>query len=341
MSEKLVRFDFAIKVLLRNKANFDILEGFLSELLKTDVQIQEVLESESNQDHQDDKYNRVDLLARTSNEQHVIIEVQCSNQWDYLSRILYSTSTAVCEYMRSGDPYSKVRKIISVSIVFFRLGKGKDYLYHGTTKFTGMHRHDELILNAKEQEMYGRTKGLAWETPEEIFPEYYLIKVPTFANRIRDKLDEWIYFLKHSKIEKNFQARGIQSAAHKLDVLRLTEAERRAYKRYCEGLHDSASWAVMMEIMREDLEASKAKIATAEAETEAAKAKIAATEAEIEAVRIEAKNAEARGREESLNAVAKTLLEAGQPLDAVVQVTGLSYERVRALGEMLSKMSLI
>jgi len=49
--KKLIRFDWAIKTILRNKKNFSILEGFLSELLGTDVKIQELLESESNKNH--------------------------------------------------------------------------------------------------------------------------------------------------------------------------------------------------------------------------------------------------------------------------------------------------
>ena len=63
MDKKLVRFDWAIKYLLRNKANFVILEGFLSELLKTDVTITSLLESESNKIDADDKSNRIDVFA--------------------------------------------------------------------------------------------------------------------------------------------------------------------------------------------------------------------------------------------------------------------------------------
>ena len=36
-TKHLIQFDWAIKTILRNKANFLIIEGFLSELLKTDV----------------------------------------------------------------------------------------------------------------------------------------------------------------------------------------------------------------------------------------------------------------------------------------------------------------
>ena len=61
---KLVSFDWAVKKLLRSKANFEVLEGFLSELLFDDIKILEVLESESNKESDDDKYNRVDIRLK-------------------------------------------------------------------------------------------------------------------------------------------------------------------------------------------------------------------------------------------------------------------------------------
>src|SRR5438105_295190 len=124
---KLVRFDWAIKYLLRNKANFDILEGFLSELLKIDIKIESILESESNKNHNHDKFNRVDLLVQTNQGERIIIEVQCSSQWDYLSRILYGTSKVITEHLHEGEAYKDLCKVISVNIVFFNLGEGKDY----------------------------------------------------------------------------------------------------------------------------------------------------------------------------------------------------------------------
>ena len=114
--KKLVHFDWAIKNLLRNKANFDILEGFLSELLQTKVTIETLLESESNKNDKYDRSNRVDLLVLTEAQEHVIIEVQAAMEWDYLSRILYGTSKVVTEYIQAGQAYRDVRKIISVSI---------------------------------------------------------------------------------------------------------------------------------------------------------------------------------------------------------------------------------
>ena len=233
---KIVHFDWAIKHILRNKANFDILEGFLSELLKTKVTIETLLESESNKHNKDDRSNRVDLLVLTESQGHVIIEVQASMEWDYLSRILYGTSKAVTEYIQAGQPYRDVRKIISVSIVFFDLGRGEDYVYHGTTEFRGTHQHDVLRLGENEKKAYGPDK-----TPSDIFPEYYLVKVNQFNERIKDKFDEWVYFLKTEKIQPNFSAQGLKSAAKKLDVLALSDNERKAYDRYEENTHYEAS----------------------------------------------------------------------------------------------------
>src|SRR5271156_3768640 len=191
---KLVRFDWAMKHLLRNKANFDVLEGFLSELLHDTIKIESLLESESNQETEADKYNRVDVLVKTRQGQYIIVEVQCYTQWDFLTRILYGTSKAICEYLQAGDEYKQVVKVVSVSIVFFDLGVGKDYLYKGQTIFKGIHCGDILGLNEKEQKIYAPIHKTAPQTPEAIFPEYYIIKVSQFHEKVKDKMDEWIYF---------------------------------------------------------------------------------------------------------------------------------------------------
>ena len=81
-----IRFDWAIKKLLRSKANFGILEGFLSELFLEDIKIMEILESEGNKETRDDKFNRVDILVKDSREQLIIIEIQNTRELDYFSK---------------------------------------------------------------------------------------------------------------------------------------------------------------------------------------------------------------------------------------------------------------
>jgi predicted transposase/invertase (TIGR01784 family) len=232
---KLISFDWALKKLLRSKANFEILEGFLSELLKDSIHILEVLESESNKENRQDKFNRVDLKVRNQNDEIIIIEVQYEREFDYLQRILYGTSKAITEHLNESDPYSKVVKMISVNILYFNLGLGDDYVYHGSTQFRGLHNQDLLQLSEEQQGLYRRNEVY------EIFPEYYLIKVNNFDDIARDTLDEWIYFLKNEEIKENFSAKGLKKAKLELDILKLPEKERLAYEKYQDDLHYQAS----------------------------------------------------------------------------------------------------
>ena len=204
--KQLIRFDWAMKKLLRNKANFDILEGFLSELLSEDVRIRKILESEGNKDDADDKHNRVDILVENNKGELVIIEVQNSKEYDYFHRILYGTSKVITEYIDEGDEYAKIKKVISITIAYFDLGQGKDYVYHGVTQFKGIHKGDTLNLAERQIEIYSVDEIF------KIYPEYWIIKVGKFNNIIQDKLDEWIYFLKTGEVQDEFSAKGLSEA---------------------------------------------------------------------------------------------------------------------------------
>ncbi|SEH04351.1 Rpn family recombination-promoting nuclease/putative transposase [Candidatus Venteria ishoeyi] len=154
MTRKLISFDWAIKKILRSKANFVILEGFLSELLFTDIAILEILESEGNQETQDDKFNHVDIKVKDANQRIIIIEIQYSRELDYLQRILYASAKAISEHMQEGAIYADVSKVISVSILYFDFGSGDDYIYHGTSKFIGLHNQTELQLSEDQKDLY-------------------------------------------------------------------------------------------------------------------------------------------------------------------------------------------
>ena len=122
-----IRFDWAMKRLLRNKANFGVLEGLLTTLLDEKITISQLLESESNQEDEFDKYNRVDLLALDSKGELILIEVQNNNEYAYFQRMLFGVSKLVTEYINRGEGYENVRKVYSVNIVYFSLGHGQGY----------------------------------------------------------------------------------------------------------------------------------------------------------------------------------------------------------------------
>jgi hypothetical protein len=246
-NKNFIRFDWAIKRLLRNKADFSVLEGFLSELLKDDISIQSILESESNQKIESDKFNRVDILVKNSKNELVIIEIQNENEYDYFHRMAYGTSKAITEYISVGEPYKNIKKVYSINIVYFDLGQGEDYIYHGKTDFVGLHTSDKLTLSSKQTELLGGKIE-----PFQIFPEYYVIKVNNFNDVAKDSLDQWIYYFKYNDIKDNFNAKGIDKAKELWRVDSLPEDERKKYLKHIDDLHYSASMSWTMKVDAED-----------------------------------------------------------------------------------------
>ena len=235
MSKKLIRFDWAIKRLLRNKANFVVLEGFLSELLFDNIKIEQILESEGNQETDDDKFNRVDILTQNSKNELIIIEIQNTYEIDYFHRMAYGVSKSISENLKLGQKYLEIKKVISINIVYFDLGHGQDYIYRGKTDFKGLHQNDILGLTTKQQETFSK------EEVYEIFPEYYILKVNQFNDIAKDTLDEWIYFLKNSEVKDNFKAKGLKEANDVLDIMKLPKDDQYGYNRYLDSLHLKAS----------------------------------------------------------------------------------------------------
>jgi predicted transposase/invertase (TIGR01784 family) len=209
----LISFDWALKTILRQKDNFDILEGFLSDLLGYKISIIGLLESESNKDGEKDKFNRVDLKAQDSSGKEIIIEVQHDSEPDYLERVYYGTAKSLVNDMQEGYRYGKVKKIISVSIVYWGILK-ESYVVKGSMKF------EDLVGSQEVKDV------------KDIFADYYFIQPKLFEDKIKTKLDEWVYLFKHSKVKGEIKATNIDKVQEKLDRLKMTESERKAYEEY-------------------------------------------------------------------------------------------------------------
>ena len=163
--DKYIRFDWAAKRMLRNKANFGVLEGLMTVLLDEKVTIVELLESEGNQEAEDDKFNRVDIKAKNSKGEIILVEIQQTRELYYLQRILYGVAKAITEHIKLGNKYDQVKKVYSISIVYFDLGKGADYLYHGQNQLIGVHTKDQLVINTRSKDAIGIQADYLRSTP--------------------------------------------------------------------------------------------------------------------------------------------------------------------------------
>ena len=329
----LISFDWAIKNQLRNKANFEILEGFLTELTGRDIKINYIGESEGQKNSKDDKTNRVDIFVEADKKELIIVELQYDSEYDYFQRMLYGASKSILEHITKGDDYSNVRKVYSVNIVHFDLGTGEDYLYHGTTTFKGLHTKKELILSEKQKKVYLK------DSIPEIFPEYYIIKVRKFKEPQKDAdgnqppplepLDQWVYYFKTSKIMEYFNAKGMDKAREALAFENLDDRQRREYWEEVEGrrVRNSELHTKYAEGKVDGEEIAEKKIAEAEnkvqqAEKEAQTAKKEAQTAKKEAQQAKEEAQQAENKAQQAESELKKLKDA-------IEAAGIEVEKLK------------
>lgn len=227
---ELIRFDWAMKRLLRDKANFGVLEGLITTLLGKTIKIKKLLESESNQENSNDKQNRVDVLAEDDQGVLYLIEIQNETEFAYFQRMLFGTSKLVTEYINRGQGYENVRKVYSINIVYFNLGNGTDIVYHGKTEFRGIHNGDLLSLSPFQQQKFEA------DTVSDLYPEYYILKVNDFNHWSKVPLEQWIYFLNTGQIPDDSTAPGLDEARQKLQLARMSKQELAAYYRHLDNI---------------------------------------------------------------------------------------------------------
>ena len=305
LKDRYIRFDWAIKRLLRDKANFAVLEGLLTVLFEDKTQIVEILESEGNQLAETDKFNRVDIKAKNSKGEIILVEVQNTREVYYLERILYGVAKTITEHISLGESYGNIKKVYSISIVYFDLGKGNDYLYHGQNRFIGVHTSDELQISTKQE------NAILPKYPREIFPEYYIIRVNEFDKVAKTPLEEWVNYLKTGEIEPDTKVPGLSEAREKLKYYSMAPAERYAYDEHLNA------------IMIQNDVLSTAKL---EGLTEGRSKGLA--EGRAEGLAEGRAEGLAEGRAEGILSTARTLKAMGLSMEDISRATGLSKEDI-------------
>ena len=290
--EQFVRFDWAMKRLLRDKANYVVLEGLLTTLLGKQITIKKLLESECNQDSEEAKQNRVDLLAEDETGALYLMEVQNETEVAYFQRMLFGASKLVTEYINRGQGYENIRKVYSINIVYFNLGQGKDIVYHGKTEFRGMHDGDILELSPFQKQKFDA------DVVSDLYPEYYILKANDFDRWSKVPLEQWLYVLSTGDIPDDADAPGLSEAREKLRLTRMTKAELNAYYRHLDNVV----------VLRDNIETAKSE-GRAEGHAEGL----------------------AEGRMEEKLSNARSLKQNGVPVEAIAKSLGLSIDEVNAL----------
>ena len=145
-------------------------------------------------------------------------------------RMLFGASKLVTEYINRGEGYEKVRKVYSVNIVYFSLGHGKDFVYHGKTEFVGIHNGDVLELSPFQKQTFKVDKV------SQLYPEYYILKVNDFNRVAKTPLEEWIYYLNTGNVPENATAPGLDTVKEQLKLDRMNREELRAYYKHLDNI---------------------------------------------------------------------------------------------------------
>jgi predicted transposase/invertase (TIGR01784 family) len=201
--------------LLRDKANYDVAEGFLNELTGHPFKITDVLVNKNNQKSRGES-EKIDILVEDGEGEIILVEIQFIFEMEYYRRKLFGVSKTNVKQMVKGKQYSKIQKIYSIYIVYFNFGKGEDYVYTGKTTFEGFHNHDILYLSQDHQKVISEIKA------DDLSPEYYFIRIDKFNDVVADTLDEWIYYLKHNRIKDEFKATQLLKVREILDYMHLS-----------------------------------------------------------------------------------------------------------------------
>ncbi len=229
-NKPLISFDYAIKYLLKDKGDYEIVEGFISALLKSqgetkkDVKIIALLDTESNREDDMFKRSLADLIVEDEDHNRYIIEIERNLQQGFVHKACFNTSRLIVDNLSQGCKFEKIIKVIHISILYFPVGN--EPIHHGETIIKGIESKERLTVHIKDPKT-----GLVVDATD-IFPEYFFISVPLFDDRLEKEIDDWLYVMKHNDVPEHFHSPYMEKVKEKLNVLKMTVGERNSYFAY-------------------------------------------------------------------------------------------------------------
>ena len=236
ISKPLISFDYAIKYMLKDKGDYSIVEGFISDLLRTrgykDVKIVALLESESNKEDSNSKRSLADLIVEDEDKNKYIIEIERNLKDSFVHKSCFNTSRLIVDNLAQREDYTQIIKVFHISLLYFPIGSGSGAIYHGKTIIHEIETSERLNVHIKNQET-----GKVFDATD-ILPEYFFISIPLFNDKLEREIDDWLYMMKYDNLPDVFHSKYLNQAAEKLSILKMTEQERANYSYYQKKLHN-------------------------------------------------------------------------------------------------------
>jgi predicted transposase/invertase (TIGR01784 family) len=234
MTDKpLISFDYAIKYLLKDKGDYEIVEGFISALLKSqgykDVKIISLLDTESNKEDSKSRRSLADLVVEDEDHRKYIIEIERNIQSSFIHKACFNTSRLIVDNLAQKIDFTEIIKIFHISILYFPVGNGP--VHHGQTLIKDIETQERLTVHIKNP----KTDVVVDATG--ILPEYFFISIPLFNDRLEREIDDWLYVMKHDTVPETFRSTYMEKVAEKLSILKMTPVERDSYYFYLKQVY--------------------------------------------------------------------------------------------------------
>ena len=229
MEKPLISFDYAIKYLLKDKGDYEIVEGFISALLTSEgykpVKIKALLDGESNKESRYLKRSIADVIVEDEQGNNYIVEIDRAYTDLFLNKAVFNTSRLIVDNLGANQDYLQIKKVFHINLLYFPFENTKAPLHHGKVIF-----HE--IDHTHPVDVHLIDRGMHTFDAHNIFPEYFIVSIPLFDDVIKEEIDEWLYLMKHSEVKEDFKSPYMQKVAQRLSILKMTNQEREVYDTY-------------------------------------------------------------------------------------------------------------
>ncbi|MEG1285585.1 MAG: Rpn family recombination-promoting nuclease/putative transposase, partial [Romboutsia sp.] len=222
------KIDFVFKKIFGSQEHPKVLISFLNAVLKPIIAIVEVeiKNSDIEKEYIEDKFSRLDVKAKTSNNEIINIEIQLKNEYNMIQRSLYYWSKLYEEQLTEGDRYDKLCRTVCINIL--------DFKYLKNDRFHNGYRLKEIETNEELTDL------------EEIhFIEIPKLKKLEKSDKVVDLLEGWVEFLRdpESEVVRKLEMSNIEIREAKDELYRLSRSskERELYFMREKSLKDEMS----------------------------------------------------------------------------------------------------
>ena len=216
------KVDFAFKEIMYDE---DALKGFLAAVLGLNVKdIKSVIiqNTDLRKVHTEDKQGILNVNVLMNDNTEIDIEIQLSEMLIWPERSTFYLAKKYVDQIKKGEPYSVLKKCVSISILDFKLFKNEESFY---SRFRIMEDTRHFIYTDKM--------------------EFHVIELPKLPKEIQKSSSDVLLWAKFFASEKkeDFEMlaemnEGIKSAYERLQVISQDDTKRREYDARMKALRD-------------------------------------------------------------------------------------------------------